>query len=252
MKTTYCFLFSLLCAVAIPITAPAQQAGSPYDWFKMGETEFALNYWAYYRAVSDSLQDKLREHQALLKKLDAPSDVLSAFSAIAQIVTALPFSKDWDQWTNDEQQKWKNEFFPAYYKFGGALIAYVRQDRQRRFFFWIGIHSIKLAWGVQYEMQNFGYSFTQEMSQTIQPALTDFAGFNGSAWNDISTTLTPEARDAIKSLAGLGAKANDPLAGVGLTQADLDKIAAAAQTLRQLAHDNKLVVSGGTAEKPPF
>jgi hypothetical protein len=251
MKTTYCFLFSLLCAVAIPLTAPAQQAANPYDWFKMGETEFALGYFAYYQAISDSLQDKLREHQALLKKLDAPDDVLSAFSSLAQVVTALPFSKGgWDQWTSDEQQKWKNDFWPAYYKFSGALVAYVRQDRQRRFFYWIGLQSIKLGWGVPYEMQTYGYTLAQEMSQTIQPAIVDFATFNGSEWNDIATTLTPEARDGIKTIVGIGAKANDPLAGGGTTQADVDKIAAAAQTIRQLARDNKLVSSQRTTANP--
>lgn len=258
MKTTYSLLCSVVCAVAITITASAPQASfaadfgstssNPYDWFKLGETEWALRYGAYYRAISDSLQDKLREHETLMKKLDVPSEVLSAFSALAQAAMALPFSKDFNEWTQADMQRMKSELWPPERKLTDALRAYVSKDKQRTFFYWLGLQSLRLGWSIPtLDMRTYGYTLAEEMPE-ITNCITDLADFNRSTWSDITTTLTPEARDALKTIAGIAAKTNDPLGG-GLTQADLDKMVAAAQTIRQLARDNKLVGSQGPTSK---
>jgi hypothetical protein len=241
MKTSYCLLCSFLCAIAVPVTAPAQQPVNPYDYFKLGETAYALYRFEYYRAVSDSLQDKLREHQALMKKVDVPSDVLSAFSSLAQTAITLPFSKPFNQWEEAEQRKWKTEGWPAQEKFLGALKKYVDANPQKSFFYWMGLHSLKLGWAVPLDVQYYGLA---QMMSEIKGS--DFPWL--SQQRDLMATLAPEARDAIKTITAISAKADDPLGG-GIGAADLDKMVAACQTIRQLARDNKLVGSQGSTTK---
>jgi hypothetical protein len=72
----------------------------------------------------------------------------------------------------------------------------------------------------------------------------DQAGLANFTWigqqNDLIATLAPKAQTAVKTLTGIAARTDDPL-GTGITAADVNKIAAACETLRQLARDNKLV-----------
>jgi hypothetical protein len=117
----------------LPVTTLAQQPVNLSDWFKLGETAQALSRLEYYRSVSGSLQDRLKEHETLMKKLEVPPDVLSAFNTLAQTATALPFSKDFDKWTEAEQQKWKTEALPAEEKLLDGLKSYVEKNPRWRF-----------------------------------------------------------------------------------------------------------------------
>lgn len=228
----------LLLAVLLPITAAAKQEVNPYDWFKLGETVQALSRLEYYRSVSDSLDDRLKEHEALMKKLGVRSDVLSAFNTLAQITAALPLSKDFDKWTEVEQQKWKTEALPAEWKLLEGLKSYVEKDPQIAFFYSLGLSTLKLGWSVPLDVRR--YSLGQVMPD-IKVCMEDFDRLQQQP--DLLATLRPEVRDAVKRVTGFRPKFNEPQGGV--TQADVDKIVAACQTIRQFARDNKLMLPTG-------
>jgi hypothetical protein len=233
MKTLCCFLCSLFCAVAMPMTAPAQQTVDPYDWFKLGVSAWALQRFEFYHAVSESPHDRLKEIEAVMKKLDVPSDVLSAFNTLAQLGTTLPFSKGFNEWTEAEQQKWKTEGWDAEDKVLHGLNSWLEKKPQPLFFYVMGRSSLVLGWTASKDIRYYGLA--KEMPE-IQLCVRDFIWM----WlkKDLMATLAPEARDAVKTITDMFDKARLKDA---MTQADVDKMVTAAQAILDLARDNKLV-----------
>jgi predicted Zn-dependent protease len=229
----------LLLAILLPITALAQQPINPYECFKLGETAQALSRLEYYRSISDSLRDRLKEHEALMEKLHVPSDVLSAFNELTQTTAALPFSKDFDKWTEAEQQKWKTEALPAEDKLLDELKSYVEKNPQMSFFYSLGLYSLKLGWSVPLDIKQ---RTVDEVMPEIKSCIENFDHL--SQQSELMNTLRADARTAIRRLAGLKPRSNDPSGGA-MTKADVDKIAAACGTIRQLAGEDKLTLPPG-------
>jgi len=241
MRTPYCLSYSLLCAIAIPLTASGQQTVDPYDWFKLGQTAQALSSLDYYRSLSDWLQDDLKGREALMKKLDVPADGLSAFNTLAQTVTALPFSKDFDQWTEAEKHKWKTEVLPAAEKFVGGLNQWVEnkpletEPQKMLFFYLLGRRSVELAKTVPTDIKIDGLA--KEIPK-IKFCVRDFVWMKHER-NDCMAMLVPEAREAVTTIGD-----NQIMRAVNenaITQADVDKMATAAGTILDLGSHNKLV-----------
>jgi hypothetical protein len=241
MKASCCLLFSFLCAVAIPLTAPAQQTVNPYDWFKLGVIAVGLQHLEYYHEMSDHMQDNFKADETLMKKLDVPSEGLSAFGTLAQTVAALPFSKDFDNWTQAEQQKWNSEALPAAEKFAGGLNDWVEnkplenEPQKMLFFYLLGRRSIELCRVVPMDIKTDGLG--KEISK-IKYCVRDFLWMKNER-SDCMAMLVPEGRDAVNTIADV--KAMRALNENAITQADVDKMAAAAKTILDLGTHNKLV-----------
>src|SRR5262249_7099141 len=153
----------------------------------------ALNRLEYYRSVSDSLQDRLKEHEALMKKLGVPTDVLSAFNTLVQTTRALPFSKDFDKWTEPEQQKWKTEALPAEDKLLDGLKSYVEKNQQMAFFYSLGLYSLKLGWSVPLDVRRSTFA---QVLPDIEVCIENLGRLEQQS--DLMANLRPEARDALK------------------------------------------------------
>src|SRR6266699_3746246 len=171
MKTIYCLLCSFLCAVAVPLTAPAQQTVNPYDWFKLGMSAWALQRSEFYYAVSDHLEDRLKEIEALMKRLDVPADISSAFNTLAQTALAMPFSKGFNEWTEAEQQKWKTEGWDAEGKLLRGLNSWLENKPQMLFFYVMGRTALVLGWSAPMNIKYYGLA--KEMPE-IKICIRDF------------------------------------------------------------------------------
>ena len=247
MKTIR-FLFCLLfLAIAMPITLLAQrdqlassvpQAVNPYDYFKLGETAWALCRFEYYRAIHDSLRDRLKENRALMERLDIPADVLATYDALAATAGALPFSVGFNKWTPTDQQKWKTDGWTSMNKLLGGLRGQVQKNPQAAFYYFLGLSSIKLGWSIPQDLNQNGLLLADLINTQIKPTLANFKGIGQQ--QELMATLAPNAQAAVQTITGIAARTDDPL-GPGITAEDVNKAAAACETLRQLARDNKLV-----------
>lgn len=227
----------------MPVTAPAQQTVDPYDWFKLGVSAWALQRFEFYHAVSGQLPDRLKEIETLMKKLDVPPDVWSAFNSLAQLAVAMPFSKGFNEWTGAEQQKWKTEGWDAEDKVLHGLNSWLENKPQQLFFYVMGRTSLVLGWSAPMDIKYYGLA--KELPE-IQICIRDFLWMRLKR-SDFMATLVPEARDAVNTIADMTDKAR---LKDGITQADVDKMVAASQTILDLARDNKLVSSERTSAKP--
>ena len=176
-----------------------------------------------------------------MKKLDVPTDGLSAFNALVQTVKGLPFDKDFDKWTDVEQQKWKTEVLPAADKFVGGLNDWIEnkpvetEPQKMLFFYLLGRRSVELSKTVPTAIKTDGLA--KEIPK-IKFCVRDFLWMRHER-SDCMAMLLPEAREAVNTIAD-----NNIMKAVNenaITQADVDKMVAAAQTILDLRTQIKLV-----------
>jgi hypothetical protein len=247
MNTRDLLLCSLLFGVAKVAVAsaptnpvggstPAPQTDNRNDYFKLGQLAEEFRHFDYYASISESLQDTLREHASLMQKLDVPSDVLSIYNTLSQNAATLPFSEPLADWTQADQHKLQTEVWPSINKLLSGLSAYVAKNPSAKYFYFLGFDSERLGWSVP-ELEDGTSLADANLNFELKQAIGDFIRFGRQ--NDFMSMLSPKAQTSVKTIAGFGPQASDPL-GPGITVADINKMAAASRTLMESAQGNKL------------
>jgi hypothetical protein len=164
---------------------------------------------------------------------------ISAFKQWYPILKALPWNKDWQTWTKEQQNTWKNS--PGC----SAWLKGVKEDADRApesvFFYWLGHHTLNLAWVVPYYVsQNI------DVKDIIAYAADDFLTFStNSSDSTIFGALTPDVQNAMTFIAAAKKKVSgapnpfDKTGQTGLTPDDISKIVDAAKQIRAAAQANQ-------------
>jgi hypothetical protein len=130
----------------------------------------------------------------------------------------------------------------------GAWFKGVSEDVNRApesvFFYWLGHHTLNLAWAVPY-YQSQGW--TKDANDLIASSATDFLDFStNTSFGAIFGALTPQVQNAITFIAAAKKKFSNPpnpfdkSGQTGLTPDDISKIVDAAKQIRAAAQANQL------------
>ncbi len=240
MKTTDCFLYSIICALAMPITAPAQQTHNLYDFFKLGKIAAELsdldpNPVANSPASLQQLQDFVKETETVMKKLDVPSDILSDFNTFSTALSSRLSQRPAGS-TEAEEQKLKSELPSLGNKVVGGLTAYATKDVPvGSFFYRMGYYSAFLI-----DIRFSGHDLAKVLPK-VKECVSEFARM--SEQDDMMALLAPEAEKAVKKIARYTNYRHHDHPG-DIDEPDLADMADSedgAGKLDKLAEDHKLV-----------
>jgi hypothetical protein len=237
--------FNAILLTASPVFAadpfgtpgPAPAAVNIYDWYNLGEHVTAATKFNFNESIYQQMDDTYKQVYELMVKANSSEGTLNAFKQWYRVLKALPWDKDWSVWPKEQQNNWNNS------PLEGAWTKAVQTDAQRakesEFFYWIGRHTLDLAWEVPY-YQSQGY--TKNANDLIASAAGDFIYFSTDpGYSPIFTALTPEVQNAMTFIMAAKKKlsgATDPFdtsSQAGLTADDVSKIVDAAKQIRAAA-----------------
>jgi hypothetical protein len=249
--------FLLLCAVgAILLPAPPSFAASPfgtpapapaainiYDWYNLGEYVSASNQWDFNASVYDQMDDTYKQFYDVMGKAHCSDGTINAFKQWYTVVKALPWDKDWQTWTKEQQNAWKSA--PARDAWQKGVYQDANKEVESVFFYTLGWDILSLAWTVS-DYQNQGYD--KGVKDLIANSAGDFTAFSTDAkYSGIFSALTPDVQTAMTFIAAAKKKvsgAPNPFAKsgdqAGLTADDISKIVEAAKVIRAAAQANQL------------
>jgi hypothetical protein len=222
--------------------APAPAAINIYDWYNLGEYISAASEFNFNVSIYEQMDDTYKQIYDLMVKAHLSDGTIGAFKEFYPILKALPWDKDWQTWTKEQQNTWKSSPIAA------AFFKGLRDDAGKApetlFFYWLGHHVLSVAWSVPY-YQSQGWS--NDVKDAIVSAATDFHEFaTASAYSAIFSALTPDVQNAITFIAEAKKKASgvsnpfDKSAQAGLSPDDIAKIVEAAKAIRAAAQANQL------------
>ena len=242
--------FSAILLAASPLFAanpfdtapPAPASVNIYDWYNLGEYLDAASTLNFNVVIYQQIDDHYKKVYDLMVKAHLSDGTLAAYKQWYPIFKVLPWDKDWQSWTKEQQNSWKNSTLAAAWYKG------VRDDASRTpgavFFYWLGHHILDLAWAVPY-YQSQGW--TKDVNALIASAATDFLDFStNTSFSTIFGALTPEIQNAMTSIAAAKKKISGPpnpfdkTGEIGLTPDDISKIVDAAKQIRAAAQANQL------------
>ena len=214
--------------------ASAQTQPDVYDFFRLGETTKACLTFSYNRAIADQIAEKYETHFQLYKKAGAPEDVLSAFKDYKDAVIKLPWKKPFGEWSDAQKKSWdiieigrnqREEWFKSVSDHG--------------FNFWLGFVSMQTAHEIGQRLFDRQNAISQSavirnagnISETLQTA---------PVYAQSCSKANPAVLEALKQIASISAKLDDPFAGE-FSNADITALGNAGLQLRSLARDKKLV-----------
>ena len=238
MKTTvWSIIFLLLFSQAGVLFGKQEQvavpAGNPYDYFKLGEIAFSLNDVYYYNQFGDKMKQKLAEYSTLMKKLGVSTQSLAAYDSLSSVVLGLPFGKeDYSKWTKENQERWSKEGQEKATALWNLLKTDVGKDPNGYFFYLLGSTSLELAWYVPQDIR-IGLKISDT---SVKQDLVNFVWLRDQKTVE---SLTPVVAAAVKDIAAMQEKLNDPLEG--LSKEDITKMAESAQSIRDAAKEKTLV-----------
>ncbi len=148
-----------------------------------------------------------------------------------------PFTKgqNYSKWSQQDKDRWKTAGFAAQDKLDDALRNDVAKNPQADFFYWLGLRSLQLAWGILIDVNNLGIKVS-EVKPSVKSALNDLIWVRD---NKLMQTLTPEVAAAVKAITAMRSRLDDPIEGI--TKSDINKMAEYAQIIRDAAKEGKLV-----------
>jgi hypothetical protein len=221
---------------------PAPAAVNIYDWYNLGEYLDAASSFNFNMVIYQQMDDHYKKVYDLMVKAHLRDGTLAAYRQWYPILKTLPWDKDWQTWTKEQQNSWKSSTL------AGAWYKGVAEDASRvpesMFFYWLGRHILSLAWAVPY-CQSQGW--TKDVDALIASAATDFLDFStNSSYSTIFGALTPEVQSAMTFIAAAKKKVSGPpnpfdkTGQTGLTPDDISKIVDAAKQIRAAAQANQL------------
>lgn len=243
-------VFNAILLAASPVFAtdpfgtpgPAPAGINIYDWYNLGEHVDAATKFNFNQSVYQQLDDTYKQIYELMVKANLSEGTINAFKQWYPALKALPWDKDWPVWTKEQQNTWINS--PLQIAWTKAVHDDAQRANESEFFYWIGRHTIDLAWEVPY-YQSQGW--TKEFTDLIIGAATDFLLFStDSSYSPIFTALTPEVQNAVTLIAAAKKKLSgavnpfDNSSQAGLTPDDVSKIVAAAKQIRAAAQAKQL------------
>ena len=222
-------------AVALAAFGHAAAPTQPdvYDLFRFGEIHKSMCVGAYNRAIADQIADKYEAHVQFAKKIAAPENVVSSIQAFKDVVTKLPWNKDW---SDADQKAWaavtqipsapKEEWFKTLPDQG--------------FYFWLGYTSMTMAYDVGQAVIDRGEPISAQSGGIKSAASNSRALQTHALYVEARKNVNPAVLEILKQIASIGAKLDDPL-GDGLTTADITALRDAGLQLRILSKDKKLL-----------
>jgi hypothetical protein len=221
---------------------PAPAAINIYDWYNIGEHADAAAQYNFNQTVYEQMDDTYKEIYDLMVKAQLSDGTIGAFKQWYPVLKALPWDKEWQTWTKEQQNSWKNS------PLRGAWFKGVSEDVNRApesvFFYWLGHHTLNLAWAVPY-YQSQGW--TKDANDLIASSATDFLDLStNTSFGAIFGALTPQVQNAITFIAAAKKKFSNPpnpfdkSGQTGLTPDDISKIVDAAKQIRAAAQANQL------------
>jgi hypothetical protein len=233
---------------------PATASINIYDWYNLGEHIAVANEFNYNLSVSQHLEDAYKGIYELMLKVHVGDATIAAFKQYYQSVKALPWDKDWSAWTKGEQEAWKNgDLFSAWHK---ALNAEAAKATPSVLFYWLGWHSMKVAWSVPQYVNN---KWIDDATTLLAYAAQDCNSFaTESQYSEAFNALPPDLQKAVSVIGAANSKLNsskkpqveDPF-GNGkpsgadpaprLTDEEIAKMVAAAKQIRAAAQGHSLL-----------
>lgn len=202
-----------------------KSSSTPMDYFRAGSIMAAITSWQYNADQYDHLQDKYGEAKQMLIKASATPEILKAWDTYTGITVPLPFNKDFDSWTQAQQNAWtKTSVYTKKQKdpWLGA------DNTVPCFFYYLGRQSMMFFYYYPTEIFQNNNTLDSQID-SIKTVLSDFVWLRDDH-PDQFKLLTPEVQGAIKQMASLNPKASDPM-GNGLTQDDLKALQGYAGTI---------------------
>jgi hypothetical protein len=225
---------------------PTPASINVYDWYTLGELVCAAANFNYNVTVYSQLDGAYKRIYEAMQKVHLSDSTISAFKEYYSQLKKLPFDKEWDAWTKQEQDIWLSS--PA----GTAWLKGIAQDAGKSmpttFFYWLGRHTLSAAWVAPY-YQSHGWK--KDLIAVLTNVSTDCYAFaTDSNYHAAFDALAPDVQKELTVMGALAPrlkpKAEDPFASPGATadpisDDDIAKVMAAAKQLRAAAQDHKLL-----------
>jgi hypothetical protein len=212
----------------------AEPAAGPYEYFRLGEIALSLTDMNYYLTIGDKLKPRLDEHRAYLQKLKVGPESLTVYDALTALALELPFQKerDYEKWSPEDRKRWSTQGTPKAVQLRNHLKAYVAKDPKGEFYYWLGSACLETAWTIPQDLA-VGLKISES---SVKPVLETFAWLQN---HKEVASLAPDAAAALKSIAAMKARLDDPLEGLG--KDDVKKMATLAQSIRDVAREKQLL-----------
>jgi hypothetical protein len=225
-----------------PSPAPAPASINIYDWYNLGEMVAAADVGSFNYAVYAQMDETYKQIYDLMIKAQLSDGTISAFKQWYPVLKALPWDKNFQTWTKEQQAAWNNSQLSAAWYKGVSQDAHKAVESE--FFYWLGNHAILLAWAVPLYQ---GENWSDGVKNTIKYAAQDFVAFStDSGYSGVFAALTPDVQNAITLIAAAQSKVTpsknpfDKGGQSGLTADDISKIVDAAKVIRAAAQANQL------------
>jgi hypothetical protein len=234
----YRTVFILSVLIASRTNSSAESQTGPAAYFKLGEMYQAVRYYAYLSALSDKIDARFKELTELAKSLGAPQAVLDDVENVHKVNASLPFAKPWSGWTDAQQKVWYGE--SQFFKDDLWRNWIVGKPFDNAFFWFLGQHSLAAWYGVQAAIAQRGETIStmqasiSTIASSLQTLLTD------SGYTHAVSLVTPETVTAMKSIAAVKAKLDDPLSG-GISMEDVNALGNAGKTIHDLNTQGKIL-----------
>ena len=230
---------SLLVAMACwASTCHGETVAGPSAFFKLGEMYGAVRVFSYFTALGDKIDARFKEMAELAKSLGAPQAVLDNIESVHKVNAALPYTKSWNDWTPEQQKMWKDPSSAfAEDPWRNWLVV---KPYDNALFWYLGRYSFDAWYEVQAGIQNRGQTIS-----SMLPSITSYVESAQTLSTDANylhgvSLLTPEALTALKAMASIKDKVDDPLSA-GVTMDDVNILGNAGKTLHDLNSQGKLV-----------
>jgi hypothetical protein len=246
-------LISLLSTASVLGVAPVPLAGAVevtaenpdsanlagYNWYNLGECVGAALEFSFNQRVSQQMDDQYKRIYDAMVKAGVSDATLAAFKEWYRVLQSLPWDKDWQQWSKEQQNAWING--------GSSWYKGVRTDAGNKpeslFFYWLGRHTIKVSYAVPY-YQSQGWA--QDVTDAVASAADDFLSFStDDVYKTVFSTLSPDIQKLMTFIASFDRKLKLPANPLDpsdqITADEIAKIIEAAKQLRAAAQGNKLL-----------
>jgi hypothetical protein len=231
---------------ASPTPSPASV--NVYDWYALGELLGAAREFNYNLTVADQMDAAYKRIYDAMQKTHLSDSTIAAFKEWYPQLKKLPWNKDWQTWTKEEQDTWLHS--PACANWFTAVSQDAKRSVATVFFYWLGRQTISAAWVVPY-YESQGWK--KDAIEALKNVATDCYAFStDSTYSSIFQALAPDVQRAITVMGEasnkLKPKADDPFASGGggggggaLSDDEIANIVAAAKQVRAAAQGHKLI-----------
>src|SRR5260370_7832151 len=114
--------------------APAPSSINIYDWYNLGEMIAAASEYSFNVSIYEQMDDTYKQIYDLMVKAHLSDGTINAFKQWYPVVKSLPWDKDWQTWTKEQQAAWQKS------PLSSAFLKGVGQDASKAvesvFFYW--------------------------------------------------------------------------------------------------------------------